>query len=370
MPAWFQRIPQETAPGGSGKGRIGARLISHADNTGRIGFSRPGERCGARGPGGIGCGCGYWYRSTDDHLRSRRRHGPRVGAPRRRCAVLDPRHDRPRGVRQLRRRPGAGRGSRGDEHDPRSPRPSSSAPTGGTAHCWPSSWPASTSSPAAGWWSASPSVGGTTTTSPPAPTSPAAARRRTPCSPRCARCGPVSHAVPRAPSGRPRCSRAARRCSSAVLGAAAIRRTTSLGAGWISGGGGPAMFADAAGRVRAAWTAAGREGAPRLVALGYYALGPDGPDAARRYLSDYYAFAGPYADQAAEAALTDPDAVRRAAARVRRGGLRRADPVPVLARSRPGRPARRGRAALTPTPPGRGADQTAERRLMRRTSSR
>ena len=34
-------------------------------------------------------------------------------------------------------------------------------------------------------------------------------------------------------------------------GAAAIRRTTTLGAGWISGGGGPAMFADAAGRVRA-----------------------------------------------------------------------------------------------------------------------
>lgn len=95
------------------------------------------------------------------------------------------------------------------------------------------------------------------------------------------------------------------------LGAAAIRRTTTLGAGWISGGGGPAMFADAAGRVRAAWTAAGRDGAPRLVALGYYALGPDGPDAARRYLSDYYAFAGPYADQVAAGALTDPDAVRR-----------------------------------------------------------
>jgi len=96
-------------------------------------------------------------------------------------------------------------------------------------------------------------------------------------------------------------------------GAAAIRRTTALGAGWISGGGGPAMFSDAAGRVRAAWDAAGREGAPRLVALGYYALGPDGPDAARRYLTDYYAFAGPYADQAAEAALTDPDAVRHTA---------------------------------------------------------
>ena len=97
------------------------------------------------------------------------------------------------------------------------------------------------------------------------------------------------------------------------LGAAAIRRTTTLGAGWISGGGGPAMFADAAGRVRAAWTAGGREGAPRLVALGYYGLGPDGPDAARRYLTDYYAFLGPFADQVAAGALTDPDAVTRTA---------------------------------------------------------
>jgi alkanesulfonate monooxygenase SsuD/methylene tetrahydromethanopterin reductase-like flavin-dependent oxidoreductase (luciferase family) len=94
-------------------------------------------------------------------------------------------------------------------------------------------------------------------------------------------------------------------------GAAAIRRTTALGAGWIAGGGGPAMFGDAAGRVRAAWTAAGREGAPRLVALGYYALGPDGADAARGYLTDYYGFLGPVADQIAAGALTDPDAVVR-----------------------------------------------------------
>ena len=56
-------------------------------------------------------------------------------------------------------------------------------------------------------------------------------------------------------------------------GAAAIRRTTSVGAGWIAGGGGPAMFADGAAAVRDAWTAAGREGAPRLVALGYLSPG-------------------------------------------------------------------------------------------------
>jgi alkanesulfonate monooxygenase SsuD/methylene tetrahydromethanopterin reductase-like flavin-dependent oxidoreductase (luciferase family) len=96
-------------------------------------------------------------------------------------------------------------------------------------------------------------------------------------------------------------------------GAAAIRRTTALGAGWIAGGGGPAMFADGAGRVRAAWAAAGREGAPRLVALGYYALGPDGGHAAHSYLTDYYAFLGPLAEQIAAGALTEPDAVRRTA---------------------------------------------------------
>jgi alkanesulfonate monooxygenase SsuD/methylene tetrahydromethanopterin reductase-like flavin-dependent oxidoreductase (luciferase family) len=97
-------------------------------------------------------------------------------------------------------------------------------------------------------------------------------------------------------------------------GAAAIRRTTELGAGWIMGGGGPAAFSEGAAKVREAWTAAGREGAPRLVSLAYYALGPDGDAAARRYLTDYYAFLGPYADQVAAGALTDPDGVERATA--------------------------------------------------------
>ena len=103
-------------------------------------------------------------------------------------------------------------------------------------------------------------------------------------------------------------------------GAAAMRRTTDVGAGWIAGGGGAAGFAGGAERVRAAWTAAGREGAPRLVSLGYYALGPDAEGAARRYLGDYYAFAGPYAEQIADSALTDPEAVRRAVAEFAEAG--------------------------------------------------
>lgn len=96
------------------------------------------------------------------------------------------------------------------------------------------------------------------------------------------------------------------------LGAAAMRRTVQLGAGWISGGGGPAMFAQMAERVRTAWAEAGRSGAPRLAALGYFALGPDGAELASGYLRDYYAFAGEYLDQVLQGALTSEDAVRQA----------------------------------------------------------
>jgi alkanesulfonate monooxygenase SsuD/methylene tetrahydromethanopterin reductase-like flavin-dependent oxidoreductase (luciferase family) len=92
--------------------------------------------------------------------------------------------------------------------------------------------------------------------------------------------------------------------------AAAIRRTVTHGAGWIAGGGGADMFAGLADRVRKAWTDAGREGAPRLAALGYYALGPDADSLASGYLRDYYAFLGDYAGQVAAGALTTEAAVR------------------------------------------------------------
>src|SRR5690349_11165106 len=59
------------------------------------------------------------------------------------------------------------------------------------------------------------------------------------------------------------------------VGDHANRRMVEHGAGWISGGGGPDMFAQAVEPVRTAWKDGGKTGAPRLVALGYYALGPD-----------------------------------------------------------------------------------------------
>ncbi|HEV7650839.1 MAG TPA: LLM class flavin-dependent oxidoreductase [Actinophytocola sp.] len=93
-------------------------------------------------------------------------------------------------------------------------------------------------------------------------------------------------------------------------GPAALRRMVTHGAGWIAGGGGADMFAGMADRVRRAWTDGGRDGAPRLAALGYYALGPDADSLASGYLRDYYAFVGEFAGQIAAGALTTEAAVR------------------------------------------------------------
>jgi alkanesulfonate monooxygenase SsuD/methylene tetrahydromethanopterin reductase-like flavin-dependent oxidoreductase (luciferase family) len=94
------------------------------------------------------------------------------------------------------------------------------------------------------------------------------------------------------------------------VGAHAVRRTVADGAGWIMGGGGPDMFAQGAAPVRSAWQEAGRPGAPRLVCLGYFALGPDAAALAEGYLTDYYAFAGDYTAMVVSGALTSEAAVR------------------------------------------------------------
>jgi alkanesulfonate monooxygenase SsuD/methylene tetrahydromethanopterin reductase-like flavin-dependent oxidoreductase (luciferase family) len=97
-------------------------------------------------------------------------------------------------------------------------------------------------------------------------------------------------------------------------GKAALRRVAEHGAGWIAGGGGPGMFADGAERVRQTWSDAGREGAPRLAALSYFALGPQAQAHAEGYLGDYYSFIGDYAKQVIDGALTSEDAVKDAVA--------------------------------------------------------
>jgi alkanesulfonate monooxygenase SsuD/methylene tetrahydromethanopterin reductase-like flavin-dependent oxidoreductase (luciferase family) len=84
----------------------------------------------------------------------------------------------------------------------------------------------------------------------------------------------------------------------------AYRRVARHGAGWVAAGGMGDVFRGGAAAVRDAWGEEGREGAPRLVALGYFALGHDAQAAADGYLKDYYGFLGAGADMVAATAVT------------------------------------------------------------------
>jgi alkanesulfonate monooxygenase SsuD/methylene tetrahydromethanopterin reductase-like flavin-dependent oxidoreductase (luciferase family) len=101
---------------------------------------------------------------------------------------------------------------------------------------------------------------------------------------------------------------------------AALRRMCSHGIGWVAGGGGPDAFKAGADAAREAWTAAGREGSPRLLALSYFALGEHAREAADGYLKDYYAFAPPYAEQVAAGALVSAEQITDRVAKFSAGG--------------------------------------------------
>ena len=53
----------------------------------------------------------------------------------------------------------------------------------------------------------------------------------------------------------------------------AYRRAAEHADGWTMGGGTPDMFKESLGKLREAWSSAGREGEPRSMALFYFALG-------------------------------------------------------------------------------------------------
>ncbi len=86
-------------------------------------------------------------------------------------------------------------------------------------------------------------------------------------------------------------------------------RMARYAAGYIHGGGPPRAFARAADRARAAWIDAARPGKPRLWGQGYFAFGHAAIEAGTRYLRDYYAFTGPFAERIAAELLTSPQAV-------------------------------------------------------------
>jgi alkanesulfonate monooxygenase SsuD/methylene tetrahydromethanopterin reductase-like flavin-dependent oxidoreductase (luciferase family) len=102
---------------------------------------------------------------------------------------------------------------------------------------------------------------------------------------------------------------------------AAIRRTVEFGVGWTAGGVPPQLVAPFVQRVRAAWRDAGREGAPRIVALNYFGLG-DTEEESRGYLLDYYGILGPEtAEMIAGGAHRSPEAIREVIAAFEEAGV-------------------------------------------------
>jgi alkanesulfonate monooxygenase SsuD/methylene tetrahydromethanopterin reductase-like flavin-dependent oxidoreductase (luciferase family) len=94
----------------------------------------------------------------------------------------------------------------------------------------------------------------------------------------------------------------------------AVERSVKHGIGYTFGAGGPDRMAPIVEKVRKAWSEAGREGEPRLLALSYFALGPNAEEGAAKYLKDYYGFLGEWADGIAQAAPKTPEALKGIAA--------------------------------------------------------
>jgi alkanesulfonate monooxygenase SsuD/methylene tetrahydromethanopterin reductase-like flavin-dependent oxidoreductase (luciferase family) len=91
---------------------------------------------------------------------------------------------------------------------------------------------------------------------------------------------------------------------------AAFRRAAQYGNGYTLGGGPPDQLREAVEKLRAAWSDAGREGEPRVMALCYYALGPNAREMADADLHHYYAWLGDVADMIAQSAVVDEDMAR------------------------------------------------------------
>jgi alkanesulfonate monooxygenase SsuD/methylene tetrahydromethanopterin reductase-like flavin-dependent oxidoreductase (luciferase family) len=93
---------------------------------------------------------------------------------------------------------------------------------------------------------------------------------------------------------------------------ASFARAARVGEGWIAGGSPPDQYAAMAAKAKAAWSAAGRDGEPRLMGLAYFALGDNAAEDARTYLGDYYAWLGEeIADYIVNSAAKDAETVRQ-----------------------------------------------------------
>ena len=110
----------------------------------------------------------------------------------------------------------------------------------------------------------------------------------------------------------------------------AFARMARYAHGYIHGGGPPRVFARAASQARAAWIDAERPGHPELWGQSYFALG-DAAGAGARYLRDYYAFTGPFAEKIAAGLLTTPHASRQQIRGYEEAGCDELSLLPVVA---------------------------------------
>jgi alkanesulfonate monooxygenase SsuD/methylene tetrahydromethanopterin reductase-like flavin-dependent oxidoreductase (luciferase family) len=90
----------------------------------------------------------------------------------------------------------------------------------------------------------------------------------------------------------------------------AFRRAAEHADGWTGGGGTPDEFAESVKKLQGAWSAAGRDGKPRTMALFYFSLGDDAERVAAESLGDYYAFLGEHVQAVVGSAAKDEQTLK------------------------------------------------------------
>ncbi len=90
-----------------------------------------------------------------------------------------------------------------------------------------------------------------------------------------------------------------------------FERAAKYADGWTLGGGTPDALSEGKAKLEQQWSAAGREGKPRTIALTYFALGDDAEQMAQRSLGHYYSFLGEHAQLVVQSAAKDADTVKR-----------------------------------------------------------
>lgn len=93
---------------------------------------------------------------------------------------------------------------------------------------------------------------------------------------------------------------------------AAYDRAARFGDGWIAAASGPEQAREGIEKAKAAWSDAGRDGEPHLMALAYFSLGDRAEEDLRENLMHYYAWLGEeIARMIADSAAKDADAVKQ-----------------------------------------------------------